>query len=203
MLVSIGQESSAKRGLCVGLFLQWCHLIALKCLTKVNLKNGLLVTENQSICWEKYTENHLSSPTGKATLSKASLLKLNSKRSQTCHITKTAGVVLSLSTLCLPFAKKSYSSGKIIECIFTNYNVELVLTQALLGSPFEPHPLQNSNWSNGTEIDELIISVLLLQFLFLYLYFNSGVLNSVLFLQFLFWYVNYSSNVFRKELDCQ
>ena len=53
------------------------------------------------MCWEKYTENHLSSPTGKANLSKASLLKLNSKRSQTCHITKTAEVVLSLSFLCL------------------------------------------------------------------------------------------------------
>ena len=32
-----------------------------------------------SICWETYTENHLSSPTGKVNLSKTSLLELNSK----------------------------------------------------------------------------------------------------------------------------
>ena len=50
-----------------------------------------------------------------------------------------------------------YLSVKIMECIFINYNVQLVLTQALHGSPFEPHPHQNSNWSNGTEIDELLI----------------------------------------------
>ena len=48
-----------------------------------------------------------------------------------------------------------------------------------------------------------VISVLLLQFLFLCLYFTSRVLNSVLFLQFLLWYVNYRPNVFRKEFDCQ
>ena len=99
--------------------------------------------------------------------------------------------------------KISLRGNLVIECVFINYNVELVLTQDLLGSPFEPHPYQNRNWSNGTEIGSVVncfvISVLLLQFLFLCLYFTSHVLNSVLFLQFLLWYVNYHSNVFKKE----
>ena len=42
-----------------------------------------------------------------------------------------------------------------MECIFINYNIELVLTQDLLGSPFEPQRHQNRNWSNGTGIYQL------------------------------------------------
>ena len=47
--------------------------------------------------------------------------------------------------------------GKIMECIFIHCNVQLVLTKDLLDSPFEPHLNQNRNWSNGTEIDQLLI----------------------------------------------
>ena len=38
-----------------------------------------------------------------------------------------------------------------------HYNVQLVLTQDSLGSPFEPHPYQNRNSSNGKGIDQLLI----------------------------------------------
>ena len=70
-----------------------------------------------------------------------------------------------------------------MECIFINYNVELVLSQALLGSPFEPHPHQNSNGNNGTEIDELVISVLLHSYVFI-----SLLVYSILFCFFNFFF---------------
>ena len=60
--------------------------------------------------------------------------------------------------------------------MFMKYNV---LSQVLLGSPFEPHAIRIEF---GMVVNCFVISVLLLQFLFQCPYFTSIVLNSVLFL---------------------
>ena len=84
---------------------------------------------------------------------------------------------------CLPFERPFQTRNKfsvhgnlVIKCMFMKYNV---LTQVLLGSPFEPHAI---SIEFGMVVNCFVISVLLLQFLFQCPYFTSIVLNSVLFL---------------------
>lgn len=84
---------------------------------------------------------------------------------------------------CLPFERPFQTRNKfslhgnlVIKCLFMKYNV---LTQVLLGSPFEPHAIRIEF---GMVVNCSVISVLLLQFLFQCPYFTSIVLNCVLFL---------------------
>lgn len=84
---------------------------------------------------------------------------------------------------CLPFERPFQTRNKfslhgnlVIKCMFMKYNV---LSQVLLGSPFEPHAIRIEF---GMVVNCFVISVRLLQFLFQRPYFTSIVLNSVLFL---------------------